>query len=166
MEQSTYSEVNNHPTCQQLTLLFLNPKFFYRVHKTPPMDNTLNRINAVQTLHTIYTFTIYFNIILLSLSRFSKLRLTFFFYIPVIFTLCTHIILLDFIILMILGEKYIVWSPLFSNLLDFLLLPLSSFSYSSQHFVFKYPQSVSFSCYKRQVYIHINQKVKLQSYEF
>jgi hypothetical protein len=67
MELSPSREAAN---IQEFTNILWNPKFYYRVHKSPPLVPILSQINSVHTTPS-YLSKIHFNIIVLPTSRYS-----------------------------------------------------------------------------------------------
>jgi hypothetical protein len=65
VEQSPFWEANIRSASQEISRLSWNPKFHYRIHKSPPSLPILVHMNAVQAL-TSYFFEIHFNIVPIS----------------------------------------------------------------------------------------------------
>jgi hypothetical protein len=62
MELSLSREVANSAATQELPSILWNPKFHYRVHKSPPLAPILSQIKSIHTIPS-YLSKIYFNIV-------------------------------------------------------------------------------------------------------
>jgi len=76
MEHNPSSEANSHLASQEIPLLLYNPKFRYRVRKSPPLAPILSQ------MHPLYAFSpsfpkIHSNIIFPSMSRSSRVVYSF-----------------------------------------------------------------------------------------
>jgi hypothetical protein len=101
MKLSPSWEVNSRPATQELSYTLRNPKFHYRVHKSPPQIPILSQMNPVH-ITTSYFCKIYLIMIFPLTSRSSSSSL-FFFLFPQKKLLC---IFLPF------RASYILWPPL------------------------------------------------------
>jgi hypothetical protein len=77
MEQSR-GEADNRSASPEVSRCVCNPRFHYRVYKSPPLDPVHSQLNPICTF-TPYIFKINYNIIHQSVLRFLKQFLTFWF---------------------------------------------------------------------------------------
>jgi hypothetical protein len=127
-------EATNCAATEEFPNTSWNPKVHYCVHNTPPLVPILSQINPVHTT-PFYLSNIHFNInhqptfvlvvsFLLAFPPISYMQSSF----PTIHATCpTHLILLDFIILIILGKEYKSWR---SSSCSFLQPPVTSTLFS------------------------------------
>jgi hypothetical protein len=71
MEQSPYSEANNHSASQEIPHLSKNPNVHYRVQNSPPLVLILSHMNPVHTFLPYFP-NIHYNIILSSSPKPSE----------------------------------------------------------------------------------------------
>jgi hypothetical protein len=103
---------------KNLPSILWNPKVQHRAHKSPPLVPILNHTNPIHSISS-YLSKIHFNIVhpptswssQWSLSVCMPTNILYAFLVSSIRATCpAHLILLDLIILIILGEEYNLWT--------------------------------------------------------
>ena len=144
MEQSPSWEANRFAASQEISRILWNPKVHYRVYKFPPHVPTLSQINPVHApYHTswgsILILSSYLHLLLQSgpfPSGFSTKALCKLLLFPIRAAWPAHLILLDLISRIILGEEY---RSVSSSLCSILHSPVSS-ALLSPNILLKHPQ--------------------------
>jgi hypothetical protein len=130
-------EAANCATTLELPSILWNPKVHYRVQKSPPLVPILSEINLIHIIPSYFS-KIHFNIVThlrlglpsgLFHSRFSTNILYAFLFSPIHGTCSAHLILLDLIILIILGEEYNLRSIRSPNICNCWLTDLIRFTF-------------------------------------
>jgi hypothetical protein len=98
----------------------VNPKVHYRVHKSLPLDPILSKMQSFHTLRHIYLRPIWILSFHLRLGHLVPTKTLYALRgAPMRATCPDHHILLDFTILILLGEKYKLYSSWLINFLQF-----------------------------------------------
>jgi hypothetical protein len=133
MEQIPFVDANSHSPGQEFSHLLLNPKIHYRVHSSSPLVAILNQVKLIHTLTPYSTFTL---IVSSHLHLLLASPLLHSFVISHTRATCPALLILpDFVVLMVSGEAYKLWS---SSLCSLLQPPVTS-KYSHQRHVLKQP---------------------------
>jgi hypothetical protein len=109
-----YIYIYIYAAIQELSSILLNPKFHYRVHKSPPLFHILNQSSPIHTIPSYLSQTILILSTHLRLCLTSGILLSYFrtnilyaFVFSQVRAICpAHLILLDVTILIVLGEEY------------------------------------------------------------
>ena len=139
MVQSPSWAANWFAASQEIPRISRNPKVHYRTHKSPPPVSILGQPNPVH-IPTSHLLEIHLNIIHPSMPRSPQCSLSLWFphqdpihplFSPIRATCTAHLIILDFIIRIILGEDYKPFSSSLNNILHsprYLVPPTSKYS--------------------------------------